>query len=169
MTHPSGLNIGVFSTRLLQPEPATLQHRRSFKFQRAHSFDTTTPLMEQTPSLEISVTVPAIQCDRDICNRKLSQALAKRVKVRAGNGNDSGTMLVCPDCYIYYRDKTSTTTRKFLAFFFHATLKPSSYRSRHSISVICQHSRNSQEYCRISKGCVVFTRFLRHAYIFTFR
>jgi uncharacterized protein with PIN domain len=62
--------------------------------------------MEQTPSLEISATTPDIEYEHDLCKRKLWQALARRVKVQAGNR----TMLVCPDCYDYYWHKSSTTT-----------------------------------------------------------
>ena len=178
-----------------------LQHARSFSF-NTHILLTppTSPLMEQTASLEISATAPIIECERDICKRKLSRALAKRVKVRvtpASNDNGDSRMLVCPDCYLYYRDK-STTIRKFLTYLWGVTLRLSSYRSYHSISRrhhsisrrhhsisrrpysisrvyhnsisrARQRLSNSKACCRISKGCVIFTPYLRHAYIFPFR
>ena len=77
--------------------------------------------MEQTPSLEISRTAPTIECERDVCKRRLARTLTRRVKVRVGNGNGNSTMLVCPECYNYYQYKSSTvttTSRKSLTCLF---------------------------------------------------
>ena len=45
--------------------------------------------------------------------------------------------------------------------FFGVTLKLSLYRTCHSLT--CQHCSDLKEYCWISKGCTIFTPFLRQA------